>query len=417
VVTRLIAAFYPPCLKELTRVAGQSNQVPFLAKGTRITSPGWTELYPRKSARDDEHLPVEFVVGERGPHQPTVRQGETQPPKHFTENSLLGLLETAGKLVDDQQLREALKQRGLGTPATRAAIIETLLKRDYIRRSGKTLQATDLGRYLVALVQQPELKSPELTGEWEARLKQIELGQTAPEPFMKEIVDFTRDILRSSDVTRVDAESLGPCPCCGRPVIPGKRGFGCSGWRDGCKFVLWKTYQDHELSIDEIGRLIQHRVLLPALPVKGEDGERQRVVLYLTATGHLMEVPEPARSDQPPPRHKHPSRRPRAKSASVATTGGPGGKAKGPLGTCPLCGAEVVEQKKSYSCSNWKQGCKLTIWKTMAGKRIGRRTAQSLLRTGKTSQLKGFRSRQGKTFEARLTLRDGQVRFEFGSDG
>ena len=128
---------------------------------------------------------TDFSPGESGPHEPFIKQGETTPPKHFTENTLLGAMETAGKLVDEAELREALKEKGLGTPATRASIIETLLKRQYLTRQKKNLLATDLGRYLVALVRDPHLKSPELTGEWEAKLNRIEAGQTAPAAFMQ----------------------------------------------------------------------------------------------------------------------------------------------------------------------------------------------------------------------------------------
>lgn len=186
IVVRLIAAFYPACRKEVTSVTGESKGVPFRVKGVRMLEPEWTVLYPRKDEDkkgDEQDLP-EFRSGESGPHEPFVRRGETTPPKPFTESTLLGAMETAGKLVTDEQLKEALKERGLGTPATRAAIIETLLARGYIVRMKKALAATDLGRYLVALVQDRALKSPELTGEWEAKLKEVERGQLDPRQFM-----------------------------------------------------------------------------------------------------------------------------------------------------------------------------------------------------------------------------------------
>ena len=156
-------------------------------------------------------------------------------------------METAGKLVDDEQLKEALKERGLGTPATRAAIIETLLARGYIAREKKALVATDLGRYLVALVRDRGLKSPELTGEWEAKLREIERGRLDPRRFMAEIVRYTGEVIRSGDAAAIDPGRLGDCPRCGRPVIEGKRGFGCSGWREGCPFVLWREYRGRPL--------------------------------------------------------------------------------------------------------------------------------------------------------------------------
>ena len=186
VATRLIAAFYPACVKEVTTVNGTSDDVPFRARGVRVLDPGWTVLYPRKQddgkdkeKEEEQELP-EFRAGETGPHEPFVRRGETTPPKSYTENTLLGAMETAGKLVEEEALKEALKERGLGTPATRAAIIETLLDRGYITRDKKSLAATDLGRYLIAIVQDRALKSPELTGDWEAKLRQVERGRARP---------------------------------------------------------------------------------------------------------------------------------------------------------------------------------------------------------------------------------------------
>ena len=234
IVTRLIAAFYPACVKEVTTASGDSNGVPFRARGVRVVDPGWTSLYPRKAddkkGDDDQDLP-EFRPGETGPHEPFVREGATAPPKPYTEGSLLGAMETAGKLVDDEALKEALKERGLGTPATRASIIETLLARGYIVRDKKVLNATDPGRYLIALIRDRGLKSPELTGDWEARLREIERGRLDPRRFMAEIAGYISGVIRSGDSAAIDPTRLGDCPRCGRPVIAGKRGYGCSGWR------------------------------------------------------------------------------------------------------------------------------------------------------------------------------------------
>jgi len=188
ILTRLIAVFYPICLKKMTTVEGTSNAYAFQAKGVQVLDPGWTILYPKESKEtnqskdEDQELPI-FTMGESGPHTPLVKQGKTEPPRHYTESSLLGAMETAGKMIDDEHLREAMKQKGLGTPATRAAIIETLLRRNYIIREKKSLIATNAGRYLIAVIQDKSLKSPELTGEWESKLKEIEKGGIRPKPF------------------------------------------------------------------------------------------------------------------------------------------------------------------------------------------------------------------------------------------
>ena len=449
VVTRLIAAFYPVCIKEVTIVDGVSNEVPFRARGVRVLDPGWTVLYPRKDddqKEEEQELP-KFRPGESGPHEPFVRRGETTPPKPYTEGSLLGVMETAGKLVDDEQLKEALKERGLGTPATRAAIIETLLDRGYITREKKALAATDLGRYLVAIVQDRSLKSPELTGEWEAKLREIERGRLDPRPFMAEIVRYTGEIIRSGDAAPIDHQRLGDCPRCGRPVIEGHRGFGCSGWRDGCPFVLWREYRGHALSEDQIRELLQHRVLRQPLTIEGS-GE---VILQLADCGVLTEIPVPTGGQRPARgrtggrrstrRRKEPGtargespasgspetepgeskgrRTGRGEGAAARSVGAaPRARAAGfgavALGNCPMCGAQVVEQEKSYGCSAWRQGCRFAIWKTIAGKAIGVRTAQALLKRGQSPLLRGFRSKAGKPFEARLKMEGGEVRFDFG---
>ena len=412
VLTRLIAAFYPPCLKEVTSVDGTANRVPFRALGVRVVSPGWTELERRggEGQEDDQQPLPAFTPGESGPHEPLIKQGETSPPRHFTENTLLGAMETAGKFVDDEQLKEALKAKGLGTPATRAAIIETLLRRRYIQRDKKKLLATDLGRYLVAIVGDVDLKSPELTGQWEAKLRDIEAGRLAPERFMEEIARYIARIVREAEVERIDEHNWGSCPRCGCPVIQGKRGYGCSAWKDGCKFVLWPTYKDCELDPADVRELLQRRVLLRPIELGGAG----RVILALTRTGEVTEIAAPKREQQAGEikrklsgsgrSRKRSTKGPRKDSAVAASAS---------LGNCPLCGAEVREQPKSYSCSGWKQGCKFVIWKTIAGKKISGPTAKTLLAKGQTGQLKGFKSKAGKPFEARLKLVDGEVQLDF----
>jgi DNA topoisomerase-3 len=417
IVVRLIAAFYPPCLKEVTTVEGTANEVPFRARGVRIASPGWTELYPRNSEKRDgeeEQFLPEFSCGESGSHEPFIKQGQTTPPQHFTENTLLGAMETAGKLVEEADLREALKEKGLGTPATRASIIETLLKRRYLTRQKKNLLATDLGRYLVAMVRDQNLKSPELTGEWEAKLNRIAAGQAAPEAFMREIAEYTQRIVRSSDELVIDDERLGDCPRCGQPVIAGKRAFGCSAWREGCPFVLESTYKDCDLDLRQIRALLQHRVTSEPIQLGGG----QRYVLTLSDSGALVEIPVP-QGDEQSRRNTGQSKRGRSPSrkTSTARSAEQSVKQSSPrgVGICPLCGAPVVEQNKSFSCSRWRDGCTFTIWKTIAGKRLSARTAQALLRDRTTSRLKGFKSKSRQPFSARLTLRDGKVCFDFDS--
>ncbi len=289
IVTRLIAAFYPSCVKQVTTIEGNANKLDFQAKGIRILTPGWTSLYPKKSdekkdAEEPQELPL-FEKGESGPHAPYITEGKTKPPAYYNENALLGAMETAGKMVDDETLKDALKEKGIGTPATRASIIETLIKRKYIERNGKALVATDLGRYLIALIQDPNLKSPELTGEWESKLKQIEKGKYPAAEFMDQIGQFTKQLLNESDIFRINFEIFGECPKCKSPIIKGNKGFGCSKWKEGCSYVLWKNYNSIVLNDQQIRALLQKKIL--AQPIGG-------VILTLSNQGELQEIPVPS---------------------------------------------------------------------------------------------------------------------------
>jgi DNA topoisomerase-3 len=294
VVTQFIAAFYPECLKKITTIDGVSADVDFQAKGTQIIEPGWTILFPRKKKKsaddeDDEQSLPEFAKGESGPHEPSLREGKTKAPQAFTENSLLGAMEAAGKLVDDDALREALKERGIGTPATCAAIIETLLRRNYIRREKKQIRATDMGRCLIALIQDPLLKSPEMTGEWEEKLKQIERREMDDQTFMDGICDYIRGVIETGRSGRLDLSRIGSCPRCGKEVIKGKTACGCSGWKEGCKFVLDPDYKGLSLTENQMQVLLQMRVLPYPVHIGGESR-----LLILSTQGDLMDLRLPS---------------------------------------------------------------------------------------------------------------------------
>ncbi|MDO9043314.1 MAG: DNA topoisomerase 3 [Desulfocapsaceae bacterium] len=296
ITTQFIAAFYPVCIKNVTTVDGISATVKFQAKGTQIVEPGWTALFPKKKmsqdAADDQALPV-FTKGETGPHEPSLREGKTKPPSHFTENTLLGAMEAAGKFVEDDTLREALKERGIGTPATRAAIIETLLRRNYIQREKKQLRGTDMGRCLIALIQDPLLKSPEMTGEWEEKLKKIERGQLDPNAFMAGISGYIRALIEHSSARRLDPARWGSCPLCGKEVIKGKRAYGCSGWQEGCPFVLEPECKGVTLTPKQVQTLLQLRIL--PHPVRIDDEPR---LLILSTQGQPMDLRLPSADRQ-----------------------------------------------------------------------------------------------------------------------
>ncbi len=459
ILVRFIAAFYPACVKEATTVDAMVQKVEFRARGVRIVSAGWTQLYPRRAEDqdgDDQQSLPEFKMGESGIHDPRVKSGQTSPPKHFTENTLLGAMDTAGKLVEEAELRDALREKGLGTPATRAAIIETLLRRKYISRDNKNIVATDLGRYLIALVRDHNLKSPELTGEWESKLKQVEAGKVSATAFMDEIADYTRQLIRSSENTSVDSERIGDCPLCGQPVMMGKKALGCSAWRDGCSFVLQPVHRDRELQPRQIRELMQHGVT--SEPIDFGDGRRS--LLGISPSGAVLEIPLPMGNEQSgdsdrsvsqtkstaksgsaakskrstttnarsrsasktsanktsaskasakkaSATRKSPATRKTSASRDVRPSSSSRAKADSlppDLGGCPMCDAPVIEQSTSFSCSRFAKGCTLTIPKSISGKSVTPNMVKTLLRDGETAALQGFKSKSGDSFSAHLRL-------------
>ena len=204
VARRFIAAFYPDCEVATTTVTGASAEVDFKATGRQILKPGWRTVFEREGSKKEEKVEEEeaeavlpaFQKGESGPHQPSLVEKQTTPPKPYTEATLLRAMETAGRFVDDEALREAMKENGIGRPSTRANIIKTLLKRDYIRRERKHLVATPTGVSLIDTIHEELLKSPELTGQWERKLRGIEQGSYEAAAFLTELKEMVARIVR-----------------------------------------------------------------------------------------------------------------------------------------------------------------------------------------------------------------------------
>ncbi len=390
IVLRFIAAFYPVCVKQITTVLGAVKHIKFKTTGTIIEAPGWQILYKNDSAGqaskgDETKILPNFVQGETGPHQPTINQGKTTPPKPYNEASLLGMMESAGKTCDDEELKEALKEKGLGTPATRASIIEVLIKRNYIQRQKKLLLSTESGRHLISIIADDRLKSAAMTGEWEAKLKKIEHNTYNPDQFMAEIIQFTQQLKDESTKPLYDDSKLGDCPLCQHPVIEGRQGYGCSQWKAGCKFVLWKQAFHLTVSRDMACQLLQNGRTLNAYAIKIND-EVFNAQLTLNTFG---EIGYNKLQNQP------------VQNVTDA------------LADCPLCNGKIIETSKAYSCSEWRNGCKAVIWKTIAHKTITQAMAKKLLNKGETGVLKGFKSTKGTEFEVNLKLVDGKVKMDF----
>lgn len=215
IAQRFISAFYPDCQFEQTIVNAKAGKIAFKATGKTIVEPGWKTVYSdnKNSIQEEEDGAIlpEFISGESGPHEPMLQKRTSKPPKYYTEGSLLKAMETAGSTVDDEELREALKANGIGRPSTRAAIIETLYKRGYIRQERKSLRATQAGIELIDIIHEDLLKSAKLTGIWEGRLRAIEAGNYDAAEFIsqlkKMITDITRNVMMDPTARKVDTEN------------------------------------------------------------------------------------------------------------------------------------------------------------------------------------------------------------------
>lgn len=249
VARRFIANFYPECKISTTTVLGEVEKVEFKVTGKQILAPGWRVVFEKSKTEDEKETDEEstlpdFVKGESGPHEPTLAEKWTSPPKPYTEATLLRAMETAGKLVDNDELRDALKENGIGRPSTRAAIIETLFKRDYIRKEKKNLIATNTGIELILTIRDELLKSAELTGLWEKKLRQIERGDYQAKDFLEELKDMVKNIVfnvKSDNRQSYDYSSPegSKCPLCGRGImLKGKTAYGCSEWKNGCSYRI-----------------------------------------------------------------------------------------------------------------------------------------------------------------------------------
>jgi DNA topoisomerase-3 len=251
VVRRFIANFYPECKISTTTVLGEVAGVEFKVTGKQILDPGWRTVFEKNRSEDEKEVDDEentlpaFVKGESGSHEPTLAEKWTSPPKPYTEATLLRAMETAGKLVDNDELRDALKENGIGRPSTRAAIIETLFKRDYIRKERKNLIATNTGIDLIRTIQEELLKSAELTGLWEKKLRQVEKGEYQAKDFLEELKEMVRQVVFNvkSDNRQHHDNTPSPegskCPLCGKGILlKGKMAYGCSEWKNGCTYRL-----------------------------------------------------------------------------------------------------------------------------------------------------------------------------------
>lgn len=352
ITKRFIAVFYDDCSVSNTTVIGKAADVNFKTTGKEILKKGWRVVFeiPGKPEKESGILPT-FEKGEKGPHQPSFLEKQTKPPNQFTEASLLRAMETAGKQVDDDEMRELMKDNGIGRPSTRANIIETLFKRQYIKRNKKQILPTITGITLIDTIQNEMLKSAELTGLWEKQLKDIEKGTYSASLFianMKRMVDQlvyeVRSESKRANISQaavveeraakvVKKKTVGiaseACPQCKKgTIIKGKTAYGCSAYKSGCKFRLPFSIYDKKISEKQFIRLLQKGSTVNLKGFK-KDNETTEGLLRFNEQFELILEPKKV-----------------AKKEIPDTL------------TCPKCKkGTVMRGKTAYGCSAYKDGC------------------------------------------------------------
>jgi DNA topoisomerase-3 len=321
VARRFLAVFHPDAEFENTRVETTVAELIFRTHGKVLVVPGWRGVYgeltedERSASEEDEGRDQQLPKLAKGEDVDTKNvesaEKETKPPRRYSDASLLGAMETAGKLVDDDELREAMKESGIGTPATRAAIIERLIDVGYVERDARALVPTEKGMNVIRLLGAHPLTSPGLTGDWEKRLAEIEAGEETRKRFMADIAKFAGETVGVLDTTlkdvRIPRANLGPCPVCGHDIQENRKGYSCWSREDpGCGFVIWKGKAGKQLPPAVARELIQHgRTAKQVTGFKGRSGRsfRARLALLQTDEGKWrVEFDEPwAKEGAKPP--------------------------------------------------------------------------------------------------------------------
>ncbi|HEX5556403.1 MAG TPA: DNA topoisomerase 3 [Gaiellales bacterium] len=398
VVRRFLAVFHPEAKFEDTEIITVAAEHRFRTRGRRLIEAGWRgaafgEEAAAEEPQGDEDEPRQVLPrvddGERGTcEQAEVLEKQTKPPARYSEASLLRDMETAGKQIEDEEVRQAMKDAGLGTPATRAETIEKLLRVGYIERLGRSLRATAKGRQAIGLLHDHALTSAELTGRWEQRLSAIERGQEPRDRFMADIRKFTTEVVDyfrnlTADEVRAQRAEIGPCPNGDGVIRENRAAYGCSSWKSkeepGCGFVIWKQQKGRSISPGEARDLLEHGQtdLLDGFKTRPSRG---RLVL---AEGNQVQLiaDDGTRLDAP---------------------AGP----RETIATCPKCGGDIRENSRAYGCSSWKSrkepGCGFVIWKSTKGRAITADEARQVIEQG-ASDWMDFKDRKGP-FRGRLVL-------------
>lgn len=391
VVRRFLAAFHPDARFHATAIvltAGEGaakklarsqdtilTALPappdhFVVRGRVVVDPGWHAVEPPRTNLE-QVLPA-VRVGQKLPARLSTVEGTTKPPPRYTEASLLGAMETAGRSVEDDALRDAMKECGLGTPATRASIIETLIRREYLARDKKTLVPQDKGIELIERLPVPTLRSAELTGEWEARLQRMARDGHAPDVFMADVralVTETVSVMQARGPTESAPHVLGACPRCRADVVERRSSFECSA----CPFRVARRLAGRDLGTQEIVRLLQTGRTTVLSGFRSKKKRRFRAALVVEDGEVRFSFPGQDREPRPP-----------------KTEDGLSGL------TCPVCaGSGMVAGRRAWGCARWREGCRFVIAYVLDGKKLTQRELLDLLTKGKTRKAQ-FDSGKGR---------------------
>jgi DNA topoisomerase-3 len=404
VTRRFLAVFYPAAEFLVTTRITRVKEEPFKTEGKVMVNAGWMNIYGKEVQGEDAPrlAPVEpnEVVNTQ---KIDLIATQTKPPARYSEATLLSAMEGAGKLVEDEELREAMSQKGLGTPATRASIIEGLIYEKYILRNLRELQPTAKAFSLITLLRGleiPELSSPELTGNWEFKLKQMEQGLLGRVEFMRQIEDMTRKIVEKtkgheSDTVPGDfGEVKAPCPKCGGVIKENYKKFQCQK----CDFALWKIVAGRQFEIPEIEELITKKAVGPLQGFRSKAGWPFAAMVKLGADFK----PEFDFGQQ--------------KEEDLAAAQALDFSGQESLGKCPICDSPVFENGMNYSCEKAakRQGCTFNIKKIILQRQIDKDQMQKLLANKRTDLIDKFISKKGRPFKAFLVLgKDGKLSWEF----
>src|SRR5213595_3249422 len=403
VARRTVAVFYPAAQFEVTTRITRVEGEPFKTEGKVIVDPGWLAVYGREAAVEGQEAVVPISPNERANVLAIeIKENETKPPARFNEATLLSAMEGAGKLVEDEELREAMSERGLGTPATRAQIIEGLIFDGYVERKGKELVVSAKGLSLITLLrnlQTDALSTPELTGEWEYRLKEMAHGRLDRQHFMEDIRGLTREIVekvrnfRGETIEGEYAVIDAKCPNCGSgPIKEDYKTFRCQN----CDWLMWKTMASRQFEAAEVEKLLAQGRVGPLEGFRNKMGRRFNATVKLGEDFKLEfdfgEGGNGAAQKIDASRHES-------------------------IGLCPICKeGQVYELENAFICERAAavpKKCTFRISKTILQRAISKEQVQRLMATGKTDLLPRFISKRGRPFSAHLKLQHGKVGFEF----